>query len=254
MVLRWPLARAVRRALIQEGHGAGVPSDEIGTEGAVLDEQVRRAMDKWPQVPAVYGWLRLSRRGQWFLIDRSRPDFDQERDGEGSLISSPPIIDFIGRNYECDARGAWYWQNGPQRAFVRLDLAPLVLRVLNEPPTQRLVTHTGYIVERIERVLGDADGNLLMLTDMGPAVVDDRDIGQLQLEVGEVEAGEMMTLATGREAGVADGPLMRLTLERHPAPRGPAWEFRMRPLSGAAALGRELGYLADPTPAKAPEL
>ncbi len=199
-------------------------------------------MDKWPQVPAVYGWLRLSRRGLWFLIDRSRPDFDQQSDGEGSLISSPPIIDFIGRNYECDARGAWYWQNGPQRAFVRLDLAPLVLRVLNEPPTQRLVTHTGFIVERIERVLGDADGNLLMLTDMGPAVVDDRDIGQLQLESAEVDA-----------ADVAAGPLMRLTLERYPAPGGPAWEFRMGPLSGAAALGRELGYLADPAPAEAVE-
>jgi hypothetical protein len=47
--------------------------------------------------------------------------------------------------------------------------------------------------------------------------------------------------------------MMRLTLERYPAPGGPAWEFCMRPLSGATALGRELGYLADPTPAQAVE-
>jgi len=202
----------------------------------MLDEQVRRAMAKWPQVPAVYGWLRLSRRGQWFLVDRSTPDFDEARDGEGSLISSPPIIDFIGRNYECDERGAWYWQNGPQRAFVRLDLAPLVLRVLNEPPAQRLVTHTGFLVAHVERVLGDADGNLLMLTDLGPAVIDDRDIGQLQLDSVE------------DDATANAGPLLRLSLERYPAPDGVDWQFRALPLSGAAALGDALGYIPDPAP------
>jgi hypothetical protein len=201
----------------------------------MIDEQVRRAMAKWPQVPDVYGWLRLSRRGQWFLIDRSKPDFDEEHDGEGSLITSPPILDFIGRNYDCDERGAWYWQNGPQRAFVRLDLAPLVLRVLNEPPTQRLVTHTGFIVEHVERVLGDADGNLLMVTDIGPAVVDDRDIGQLQLAIADDEYG-------------GPGPLMQLVMERYPAPAGGAWQFRAQPLAGAAAIGEALGYVAKPAP------
>jgi hypothetical protein len=210
----------------------------------LLDEQVRRAMAKWRQVPAMYGWLRLSRRGQWFLIDRSGPDFDQARDGDGSLITSPPIIDFIGRNYECDERGAWYWQNGPQRVFVRIDLAPLVLRVLNEPPTQRLVTHTGYVVERIERVLADADGNLLMMTDLGPAVVDDRDIGQLQISMGD-------NVGSDPDAS-ASGPEMQLTMESYPGPDAPMWRFRAEPLSGAAQLGEALGYLADPAPPAEP--
>ena len=211
----------------------------------MLDEQVRKAMEKWPQVPAVYGWMRLGRRGQWFLVDRSASDFDEARDGEGSLITSPPIIDFIGRNYECDERGAWYWQNGPQRAFVRLELAPLILRVLNEPPGQRLVTHTGFIVERIERVMGDADGNLLMVTDLGPAVVDDRDIGQLQIDLADEADGADKADGADGDEGQAD---MRLTLERYPAPGGPDWHLRALPLSGAAALGKALGYLADPAP------
>jgi hypothetical protein len=198
----------------------------------MLDAQVRRAMEKWPQVPSVYGWLRLSRRGQWFLIDRSRPDFDEARDGSGSLISSPPIIDFIGRNYECDERGAWYWQNGPQRAFVRLDLAPLILRVLNEPPRQRLVTHTGFIVERVERVVSDADGNLLMHTNLGPAALDDRDMGQLQLTA---------------PAGSASGDdRMRLSMELYPAPDPVGWPIEALAAGGAAALGAALGFIADP--------
>ena len=70
--------------------------------------------------------------------------------------------------------------------------------MLNEPPTQRLVTHTGFIVERIERVLGDADGNLLMLTDLGPAVVDDRDIGQLQLDIAGDDAGQERVMQRSR--------------------------------------------------------
>ena len=194
----------------------------------MLDDQVRRAMRKWPQVPAVHGWLRLSRRGQWLLVDRSQPGFSEARDGAGSPITSPPIVDFIGRNYECDDSGAWYWQNGPQRAFVRLELAPLILRVLNEPPQQRLVTHTGFIVAHLTRVLGDADGNLLMQTDLGPAALDDRDLGQLQFSAGD------------------DGALAVL-LEQYPAcPPQTAWRIEVLPVSGAAALGRAMGFVADP--------
>jgi len=199
----------------------------------VLDEQVMRAMQKWPQVPAVYGWLRLSRRGQWFLIDRSRPDFDEARDGSGSLISSPPIIDFIGRNYEQDERGAWYWQNGPQRAFVRLDLAPLILRVFNEPPRQRLVTHTGFIIEQIERVVSDAAGNLLIQTNMGTAAVDDRDMGQLQLTAAD-------------ESDPGSG--MRLSMELYPAADAEGWIIETLDAEGGEALGLELGFIANPAP------
>jgi hypothetical protein len=200
----------------------------------MLDDQVRRAMRKWPQVPAVYGWLRLSRRGQWFLVDRGQADFDEARHGHGSAITSPPILDFIGRNYEADEQGAWYWQNGPQRAYVALELAPLVLRVLGESPAPRLVTHTGWLVERVTRVACDLDGNLFLQTDLGPAVVDDRDIGQLDL----------------RESG-GEGQLT-LLLPRHAPPGHPDGPWPVEPLGvrGAGALGRALGYMA--TPAAAP--
>lgn len=195
----------------------------------MLDDQVRRAMRKWPQVPAVFGWLRLGRRGQWFLVDRGQDGFDEALHGEGSPITSPPIVDFIGRNYEADERGAWYWQNGPQRAYVALELAPLILRVLGEAPAQRLVTHTGWLVAQVTRVASDLDGNLLLQTDLGPAVVDDRDIGQLDL----------------RETGHGN---LALLLPRHPPPRDPQRPWAVEPLGvrGAVALGEVLGYVAAP--------
>lgn len=151
-----------------------------------MDEQVLRAMARWPNVPAVCGWLRLDRRGRWLLIDRGRPDFDAARDGGGSPITSPPIIDFIGRNYAGDEQGRWYWQNGPQRVYVDLDSAPLILRVLDGDSqaiaAQRFVTHTGFGVQRIDAGWIGPDGEILLRTDLGPAVVHDLDAPLLPLE------------------------------------------------------------------------
>jgi hypothetical protein len=62
-----------------------------------LDDLVQQAMTRWPNVPAMFGWLRLDRRGRWMLIDRGAPGFDEALHGAGSEITSPPIIDFIGR-------------------------------------------------------------------------------------------------------------------------------------------------------------
>ena len=58
-----------------------------------MDDAVLRSMAKWPNVPAVYGWLRLDRRGNWLL--------------KGERINNPAIVECIGRNYEPDAQGRW---------------------------------------------------------------------------------------------------------------------------------------------------
>jgi hypothetical protein len=146
-----------------------------------MDDLVVRAMARWPGVPAMFGWLRLDRRGNWYLIDRGHPGFDEARDGAGSPITSEPIIDFIHRNYGHDEQGRWFWQNGPQRVFVDLDCAPLVLRVLGEPAQARFVAHTGYLVSSVESAWFTADGSVLLATDIGPGVVHDLDLASLAL-------------------------------------------------------------------------
>ena len=61
-----------------------------------MDDTVRRALQKWPNVPNVFGWLRLDRRGNWLL----KVQLDQfER------ISNSAVVAFIGRNYEQDEAG-----------------------------------------------------------------------------------------------------------------------------------------------------
>jgi hypothetical protein len=186
-----------------------------------IDDQVLKAMARWPDVPAVFGWLRLERRGRWLLVDRGAPGFDETLHGAGSPITSPPIVDFIGRNYAVDERGRWHWQNGPQRVFVDLALAPLYVRVLGDAPTHTLVTHTGYPVERIDRAATDADGNLWLATEHGPACVDDRDLGALELVLADApgpdgEVGRLRLLGAHRV----------MTLE---APPDAAFGFDPRP-------------------------
>jgi len=123
-----------------------------------MDEIVLRAMAKWPNVPAVYGWLNLNLRGQWLI--KHEP------------VVHPALIAYIARNYASDTIGRWYFQNGPQRVFVELALAPLVLRI---PGPGRLETHTGLEVRLIQGAWLDTNGALFLRTEHGPAVIDDRD-------------------------------------------------------------------------------
>ena len=34
-----------------------------------MDDLVRQALAKWPNVPDCYGWLGLDARGQWYMRD-----------------------------------------------------------------------------------------------------------------------------------------------------------------------------------------
>lgn len=186
-----------------------------------IDDEVRRAMARWPAVPAMHGWLRLTRRGRWMLIDRGRPGFDETLHGAGSEITSPPILDFIGRNYLPDETGAWHWQNGPQRVFVDLDLAPLYFRVLEPagalPGAQSLITHTGYPVDAIRRAAIDAQGNLWLDTNLGPGCVDDRDLAQLDLDL-DSTPGQLHLMGLHEVIELEQAPEKQFGFVAHPQP------------------------------------
>ena len=133
-----------------------------------MDETVLRAMAKWPNVPAVYGWLALDRRGNW-LIKRE-------------TIGNAALNAFISRNYLHDDAGCWYFQNGPQRVFVDLDYTPLVYRVTN--PLKAPLVLTTHIGDAANTLLGawiDEHGTVLIDTDRGIGIVHDHDLDPLLL-------------------------------------------------------------------------
>jgi len=131
-----------------------------------MDEIVAKSIAKWPNVPAVYGWLSLDRRGNWLIRSGSATQRFEK-------IGNAALRDFIGRNYEPDAEGRWYFQNGPQRVYVRLAYAPLVVHYEGDA----LVDHCGRPFSEKEKFLDD-EGSLLLSGEGTLALLDDRDLAR----------------------------------------------------------------------------
>ena len=141
-----------------------------------MDEIVLRSMLKWPDVPAVYGWLSLDRRGNWMIKTVA---------GRFERIAHAAVREFIGRNYASDPGGRWYFQNGPQRVFVALDYTPWVYRL--DDAGQGLLAHTGAVPRALEAVFLDDAGALLLKTDIGIGVLLDRDLPGFLERLADVE-------------------------------------------------------------------
>lgn len=160
-----------------------------------MDDIVRAALLKWPQVPHCHGWLGLDARGDWYMRDdatQHRGPFPQSR---GSRIEHDRLIEFIGRNYEHDGTGAWFFQNGPQRVYVDLEAAPWVLRwpvdALRDSAVAEevgFVTHTGRTTHAEGAWLDEA-GRLFVQTPLGLGLVHTQDMHAV---ADAVEAGRLV--------------------------------------------------------------
>jgi hypothetical protein len=147
-----------------------------------MDDIVKAAMAKWPNVPNCFGWLGLDARGQWYMRDdrvQAAGNFQQAR---GSLLQHEKLIDFIHRNYAADERGQWYFQNGPQRVYVELEITPWIWRL---QPDGGVLGHTG-LATQVQDVLLDEQGHLYLVTDLGFGLVHSADMA---LAADAVDAG-----------------------------------------------------------------
>jgi hypothetical protein len=147
-----------------------------------MDQSVLDALQRWPDVPAAYGWLSLSARGEW----RLHPLGDAQQGGPGVGISNPQILGFMGRNYASEPDGAWFFQNGPQRVYVRLDAAPYILHL--RPESGQMVSHNGREVQEVKEWFTDECGQLYAQTNIGGIRLDDRDL---------IALSEMLTTTDG---------------------------------------------------------
>src|SRR5262245_49135610 len=122
-----------------------------------MDEMVARSIAKWPNVPAVYGWLELDRRGNWRI--------------KGSRIGNAALREFIARNYDSDDKGCWFFQNGPQRVYVKLAYTPFVAHYEGE----QVFDHCGRPFA-VTNAFQDDEGSVLLEGGRGIALLDDRDL------------------------------------------------------------------------------
>ena len=144
-----------------------------------MDDIVKQALAKWPHVPHCYGWLGLDARGHWYLRDEATQAQGRFVQSKGTLLQHDKLIDFIGRNYEADAQGQWFFQNGPQRVYVELECAPWVWRV---QPDQTLQSHTGLRVAATDCLL-DEQGRVYLVTDLGLGLVHTLDVHDIAAAV-----------------------------------------------------------------------
>ncbi len=131
-----------------------------------MDDAVIASMAKWPNVPDCTGWLHLDAHGRWLLgeVGSATPP---------SIVAHEGLKNFINRNYLCPAQGTqnryplcWALQNGPQRVWVTLALAPLIVRLHDGIAT----AHTGAVVNISAVYLSD-DGVVYFATDAGAAAL-----------------------------------------------------------------------------------
>lgn len=141
-----------------------------------MDDIVRQALSKWPNVPHCYGWLGLDARGNWYLRDAAAQASGAFASGlalaKGTLLQHARLIDFIGRNYESDAGGQWFFQNGPQRVYAELETTPWIFRVAAD---YSVTTHTGELA-RVQRCLVDDAGHVYLDADVGLGLVHSQDM------------------------------------------------------------------------------
>ena len=141
-----------------------------------MDDIVKAALKKWPNVPHCRGWLALDARGDWYLRDDSVQAAGAFPQVKGSRILHDKLREFIGRNYAADAQGAWFFQNGPQRVYVELEAAPWVWRL--DPDAAgavRITSHTG-LAARFAGACTDEHGRLFVATELGLGLVHTMDM------------------------------------------------------------------------------
>ncbi|MDB5891632.1 MAG: hypothetical protein JWP47_2463 [Polaromonas sp.] len=145
-----------------------------------MDDIVKAALIKWPNVPHCFGWLGLDARGNWYMRDdraqaagpfaaATGTDPVRQAAGKGSLLKHDKLIDFIQRNYESDACGQWFFQNGPQRVYVELEATPFIWRVSTGAGAD-VAAHSGQPASVVQCLL-DEQGRLYLETDAGFGLV-----------------------------------------------------------------------------------
>jgi hypothetical protein len=193
-----------------------------------MDDIVKQAMAKWPNVPHCYGWLALDARGVW----RMRDETAQRAEAPGDKLTNAALVGFINRNYLMDERGCWYFQNGPQRVYVNLEATPFIART---DPAHGFALHTGQPMPAPEQVFMPEDGSIVLRAGEQLAQLDDRDVAQL-LQAMELDGKP-----------VADEELMAW-LEGGPGRLALRWQGREIEVEhlGADEAPRRFGFVQRP--------
>ena len=158
-----------------------------------MDHSVLSAMARWPNVPAVYGYLGLNRRGDFLL--------------QGRVVTHPRTREFIHRNYALDDQGRAFFQNGPQRAYADLEATPWIYRLMDDG---HIRTHTDQPAQELREARLTPDGDVLLVTELGPGLVHDQDLDRLAEHLHPCEPDEPDTAADRLQSDASGQQILKL--------------------------------------------
>lgn len=145
-----------------------------------MDEVVKQALAKWPNVPHCYGWLGLDARGQWWMRDDRAQALGGFTSGvpgsRGAVLQHDKLIAFIHRNYASDEAGQWFFQNGPQRVYIELEATPLVWRVQDDYAIVAHIHQESGQTSRAQRCIVDEHGRVYIEADLGFGLIHSQDV------------------------------------------------------------------------------
>ncbi|CDG81181.1 DUF2946 family protein [Janthinobacterium agaricidamnosum] len=193
-----------------------------------MDDIVKQAMAKWPNVPHCYGWLGLDARGHWRMRDQRA----QALNLPGDKIAHIALLAFIARNYTHDERGCWFFQNGPQRVYLNLAATPYIART---DPQHGFMLHTGAALGPVDEAFLCDGGELILRQGDIVAQLDDRDMAHAMalLRIDGQPAGDDALMAW------LDGADTLLTLSDH------GRDIAVQHLD-SGQVARHFGFVAKP--------
>lgn len=170
-----------------------------------MDDIVKQALVKWPNVPDCWGWLGLDMRGNWWLRDDATQALGRFPQSKGSQLEHEKLLAFIGRNYEANDQGHWFFQNGPQRVYVELESCPMVWRVHADG---RIISHTGQEAVQVQQCVVDELGHVYLQADGVLGVVHSLDMLHVAdaIEAGRWSVQEMEQAALPMRFGFVRSP------------------------------------------------
>jgi len=103
-----------------------------------------------------------------------RDEYAQTNQLPGNVIQHVALNEFISRNYAHDSLGRYFFQNGPQRVFITLDVTPWIARIIPSESGPQLSTQCGTKIKP-HSALSDEKGNIYIAGSIPQSLPDQID-------------------------------------------------------------------------------
>lgn len=113
------------------------------------------------------------------------------------MLRHEKLLEFIARNYLAGQDGRWFFQNGPQRVYVELEVAPWIWRLHRADQGLILRSHTGmqHPLAEVQQAVMDEQGRLYLLLPQGLGMVHSLDMLDAAEALERAELPEVQELA-----------------------------------------------------------